>query len=70
MTRREKLNPAEVAARMTTYRRAEGLNQRELAALLNTSRGVIGAMEKGTIRSVRVAKLALALVPTSAGDVI
>lgn len=55
---------------MTTYRRAEGLNQRELAALLNTSRGVIGAMERGTIRSMRVAKLALELVVTDVGDVI
>jgi transcriptional regulator with XRE-family HTH domain len=67
---KDELNPVEVAARMTTYRKAEGLTQRQLAEMLNTSRGVIGAMELGNIRSRRVAKLALDLVPNGAGDVI
>lgn len=70
MKRKPKVNAAEVQARMTTYRKAEGLTQRDLAAKLNTTRGVIGAMEKGTIRSLRVAKLALELVVENADGVI
>jgi transcriptional regulator len=70
VTKKRDVDAAEVAARMTTYRQTEGLTQRQLADKLNTTRGVIGAMERQNIRSMRVALLALDLVPESAEGVI
>lgn len=67
---KETINPTEAAHRALTYRKAAGLSQRQLAEKLNTTRGVIGALEMGKVRSRRVALLALDLVPESAEGLI
>lgn len=53
-----------------SYRAAEKLSQRALAAKLQTTQGVIGALETGKIRSRRVALAIMQLVPTQAESVI
>lgn len=55
------------AAFSKAYRRDQGITQRSLAAKVNTTPGVIGDLEKGRIRSLRVAReiRALALAATA-----
>jgi transcriptional regulator with XRE-family HTH domain len=53
-----------------TYRASEGLSQRELARRLRTTPGVVGDLERGRVRSRRVATALMALIPQNLDDVI
>lgn len=57
------VDPQSAANWSRTYRAAEGLSQRQLAARVRTSPGVIGDLESGRVRSQRVAREILELMP-------
>lgn len=59
-----------VAGWSKSYRQLAGLTQRQLAAHLGTTRGVIGALERGVIRSRRVALAVLDLTTESVDGLI
>lgn len=63
----EQLEGPEFAAFSKAYRRDQGITQRALAIKVKTTPGVIGDLEKGRIRSFRVAReiRALALAATA-----
>lgn len=63
----EPVDAAEVQAWSKAYRRETGLTQRALAARVKTTPGVIGELERGRVRSLRVAReiRALALAATA-----
>ena len=56
------IDPTKAANWSINYRRFAGINQRQLAALVHTSPGVIGELERGRVRSRRVALLIKELV--------
>jgi transcriptional regulator with XRE-family HTH domain len=56
-----KLDPKLVAESSRKYRKKSGLSQRQLAAKILASPGRIGEMERGIVRSQRVAKLVMEL---------
>lgn len=60
---KSQVDPQSVASWSRTYRAAEGLTQRELARKIRTSPGRIGEIERGIVRSQRVALAVLALMP-------
>lgn len=49
-------DPEEIAAACKTYRANQDLSQRQLAVKVQTSPGVIGELERGRVRSRRVAR--------------
>lgn len=63
----DNIDAQEIAKWSTAYRRDQGLTQRALAAKVRTSPGVIGELERGRVRSARVAReiRALALASTA-----
>ncbi len=64
------IDPEHAASWSRTYRESEGLSQRQLARRLRTSPGVIGELERGKVRSRRVATALMALTPQNLDDVI
>lgn len=58
-----KIDPETVAMWSRQVREAGGLTQRQLARKLGCKHGVIGAMERGVIRSQRIARAVLMLTP-------
>lgn len=65
-----KLDPEMVAIWSRQLREAEGLSQRQLAERVGCGRGVIGSLERGVVRSHRVAKAILAMSPRNMEDLV
>lgn len=57
------IDPESAASWSRHYRKCAGLTQRQLAARIRTSPGVIGDLERGIVRSRRVAREIMDLMP-------
>lgn len=63
-------DPDQAARSCVNFRTAEGLTQTQMAERLRTTQGVVSALERGVVRSSRVAREALRLIPSDAGAVV